>query len=62
MKPSIDLATFATLLDQSGLRLTLEQIASVYEGYGYLEAMIARVNTPLPREAEPALIFRAEEL
>lgn len=62
MKPSIDLATFATLVDQSGLTLTLEQIASIYEGYGYLEAMIARVNAPLPREAEPALIFRAADL
>lgn len=61
MKPSIDLATFATLVDHSGLTLTPEQIASVYEGYGYLEAMIARVNAPLPREAEPALIFRPED-
>ena len=28
--------------------------------YGMLEAMIARVNTPMPREAEPAHIFIPE--
>ena len=60
MKPSISPEEFGTLLKQTGLALSPQQAGLVYEGYGYLEAMIARVNAPLPREAEPALTFRAE--
>ena len=61
MKPSISLEEFATLLKPTGLKLTPEQVSRIYEGYGYLEALIARVNAPLPRDAEPALTFAAEE-
>lgn len=61
MTPSISLEEFVTLLKPAGLTLTPEQAGRIYEGYGYLEALIARVRAPLPREAEPALTFAAEE-
>jgi hypothetical protein len=57
MSPSISEAEFEALCRRNGLVLTAEQRRGIFEGYAYLEAMIARVNTPLPREAEPALIF-----
>lgn len=62
MKPTIDFATFETLMAQTGLSLTSDQLRGVYEGYGGLQAMLARVNAPLPREAEPALTFDAENV
>jgi len=62
MKPTIDFATFETLMAQTGLSLTTDQLRGVYEGYGGLQAMLARVNAPLPREAEPALTFDAENV
>ncbi len=60
MKPTVDLATFATMMAQTGLTLTPEQLEGIYEGYGALQAMLERINQPLPREAEPALIFDPE--
>ncbi len=62
MGPTIDFATFETLMAQSGLRLTQEQLRSVHGGYEGLRAMLARVNRPLPREAEPALTFDPENV
>jgi len=60
MKPSISDAEFATLVAQTGLPLSAEQKSTLYDAYWMLEAMIARVNTPMPREAEPAHIFIPE--
>lgn len=60
-KPSISKAEFAVLVKQTGLVLTKAQRATLYEGFAYVEYMVARVHTPLPREAESALIFRPEE-
>ena len=62
MKPKIDFAAFETLMAQTGLRLTTDQLRGVYEGYDGLQAMLARVRTPLPREAEPALTFDPENV
>ncbi len=62
MKPTIDFATFETLMAQTGLSLTTDQLRGVYEGYGGLQAMLALVNAPLPREAEPALTFDPENV
>jgi hypothetical protein len=45
------------LVKRAGLTLTDQQRAALYEGYGYLEDMIAKVRTPRGREAEPAHIF-----
>jgi hypothetical protein len=57
MKPSITEAEFAVLVKRAGLTLSEKQRAALYEGYGYLEDMIAKVRTPRGREAEPAHIF-----
>ena len=57
MKPSITEAEFATLVKRAGLTVTDQQRAALYEGYGYVEEMIARVRTPRGREAEAAHIF-----
>ena len=55
--PKITEAEFAVLVKRAGLVLTDAQRAELYTGYGYVEAMIARVRTPRGREAEPAHIF-----
>jgi len=60
MKPGIGEAEFETLAAQTGLPLSAEQKRTLYDAYWMLEAMIARVNAPMPREAEPAHIFVPE--
>jgi hypothetical protein len=60
MKPTISAAAFDVLIAQSGLPLSPEQKHALYEPYAIMEAMVARVNTPMPREAEPSLIFTPE--
>jgi hypothetical protein len=57
MKPTISEAEFAVLAKRAGLNLTDQQRAELYQGYGFVEEMIARVRTPRGREAEPAHIF-----
>ena len=59
MKPKISEAEFNALAAQTGLTLSAAQKASLYAAYGMLEDMIARVNTPMPRETEPAHMFTA---
>jgi hypothetical protein len=60
MKPGISEAAFAAMVEQAGLPLTAAQVKALYEPYGLVEAMVALVNKPLPREAEPSLIFVPE--
>ncbi|HEX3401351.1 MAG TPA: hypothetical protein VHT74_13600 [Acetobacteraceae bacterium] len=60
MKPSVSEAEFDVMVAQTGLPLSTEQKTTLYDAYWMLEAMIARVNTPMPREAEPGHIFIAE--
>ncbi len=57
MKPTISEADFAVLVAQTGLPLSPAQSHDIYEVYGLIEAMRDRVHAPLPREAEPALVF-----
>jgi hypothetical protein len=54
---TMDEADFAVLARQTGIPFTDEQRRELHEMYGYLLPMIARVCTPRPRDAEPALIF-----
>ncbi len=58
--PEINEAGFETLVAQTGLPLDDAQKAMLRAAYPMLQAMIARVVAPMPREAEPALIFHAE--
>jgi len=60
MKPAISEAVFEVLLLQTGLPLSPEQRRALYEPYALVEAMLARVGQPMPREAEPSLIFIPE--
>ena len=60
MSAGLDKAAFDALYEKSGLRLTDAQKSVLHEVYPLLRAMIAHATKPLPREAEPALIFRHE--
>jgi len=60
MVPSVSKELFGSLLDRSGLTLTDDQKSVLFEVYPMLQAMIARATAPMPREAEPALIFVPE--
>jgi len=57
----IDEAALKVLLDRAGLKLTPDQVREILPGAELFSGMIARVNAPLPREAEPALTFDVEQ-
>jgi hypothetical protein len=57
-QPPIDEAELQRLLARAGLDLTPDQVRSILPGAAIVRRMIERVNAPLPREAEPAVIFR----
>ena len=48
---------FGQMLDRTGLSLTDAQKAVLFDVYPMFQAMLARATAPLPREAEPAVIF-----
>ena len=56
----IDQATFGGMLDRAGLTLSEAQKAALFEVYPRFQAMIARATAPMPREAEPSVIFVPE--
>jgi hypothetical protein len=60
MKTRVSEAEFDVMVMQTGLPLTAAQKATLYQAYGMLEAMIDRVNRPMPRELEPAHMFTPE--
>jgi hypothetical protein len=49
------------LLARGGLKLTPERVRAILPGAELFRGMIARINAPLPREAEPALTFDVEQ-
>jgi hypothetical protein len=51
---------FGRMLDQTGLSLTDAQKSVLFDAYPMFQAMLARATAPLPREAEPAVIFDPE--
>ena len=57
----IDEAELNAMLDRAGLALTPDQVRAILPGAAIFRQMITRVNAPLPREAEPALTFKAEQ-
>jgi hypothetical protein len=59
--PSIDEAELAAILRRAGLTLTPDQIRELLPGAVIFQGLIARVNAPLPREAEPAVTFDVEQ-
>ena len=60
MTSTITPEAFDALIAQTGLPLSAEQKATLLAVYPTLQAMIAQVTEPLPREAEPGLIFVPE--
>lgn len=60
MKPKISEADFEAAVRQTGLPLSAEQKATLYDAYWMLEGMIERVNAPMPLEIEPAHMFTPE--
>ena len=59
--PSIDATELAAILKRAGLILTPAQVKDILPGAVIFQGLIARVNAPLPREAEPALTFDVEQ-
>ncbi len=60
MKPSVSEAEFDVMVAQTGLPLSTEQKATLYDAYWMLESMIARVNQTMPLDKEPAHVFIPE--
>lgn len=59
--PPIDEAELARILARSGLELSADQVRSILPGAVIMQGMIERVNQPLPRELEPAVMFDSEQ-
>lgn len=60
-RQEIDETVLAGMMARAGLNLSAEQIREILPGAAIFQQMIARVNAPLPREAEPALTFNVEQ-
>jgi hypothetical protein len=60
MNASVSEADFDAMVAQTGLPLSAEQKRTLFDAYWMLEAMVARVNRPMPLDVEPAHIFNAE--
>ena len=59
--PPIDEAELKAMLVRAGLPHSPEQVKAILPGAEIVQRMLARVNAPLPREAEPALTFTVEQ-
>ena len=57
MEPNIGKAEFAVLARRSGVPLNDEDLAKLYEGYGWLERLVLDLDRPDDARAEPALVF-----
>jgi len=54
------LLEFGILFDKAGLPLTQQQKETLYKAWPLLNGLIKRATKPLPREAEPSVIFHPE--
>ena len=54
------LQEFSGYFAKSGLPLSEAQKATLFQAWPMLRAMMARVSAPLPREAEPSVVFQPE--
>ena len=57
----IDETELKTMLARAGLPHSPEQVKELLPGAEIFQRLLARVNEPLPREAEPALTFDVEQ-
>ncbi len=60
MPDNITREAFDALAARTGLPLNEAQKATLHAVYPTLMDIVARVTAPLPREAEPSLIFNPE--
>jgi hypothetical protein len=51
---------FSAMVDRSGLTLTEQQKSVLFAVYPMFQAMVDRATPPMPREAEPSVIFVPE--
>ena len=51
---------FSIIMDRTGLTLSHEQKSVLLAAYPLFQAMVARATPPMPREAEPAVMFAPE--
>jgi hypothetical protein len=54
------LQEFGVFFDKAGLPLSAAQKETLFKAWPMLEGMIARATVPLPREAEPSVVFQPE--
>jgi hypothetical protein len=53
--------SFAAMLAESGMQVPEEQLPSLFEGYQHMLRLIDLLGRPATLEAEPAVIFAAEQ-
>jgi hypothetical protein len=58
---TIDEAELKAMLVRAGLPHSPEQVKALLPGAEIIQRLLGRVNTPMPREAEPALTFDVEQ-
>ena len=58
---TIDEAELKSMLARADLPHSPEQVRAILPGAEIVQRMVERVNAPLPREAEPATTFDAEQ-
>ncbi|WP_428491772.1 hypothetical protein [Rhodopila sp.] len=56
----MDKQEFSFLVDRSGLRLSQAQKSALFAAYPMFQAMVERATPPMPREAEPSVVFTPE--
>jgi hypothetical protein len=59
-KPALSEADLAAILERAGISLGPDEVHDLLPGAAIMERLIERVNSPLPRAAEPAVTFRPE--
>jgi hypothetical protein len=60
-KPSVSRESFAAIAATTGLKLNEAETRELYEAYGHVEAMVARLRgAKRAPAAEPAVVFKPE--
>ncbi len=54
------LQEFGVFFDKAGLPLSTAQKETLFKAWPMLEVMLGEATAPLPREAEPSVMFQPE--
>ena len=60
-RPTHSEADLVAILERAGLFLSPDQVRALLPGASIMQALIEQVRDPLPREAEPAVMFKADQ-